>query len=150
MRSRFKYLGLLTVVLLLCNSCQPSLEDATLTQAPRNSALDSNNPTVETSNNKIDAGAALVKRGDVYRQMGRNDEALKSYQQALDIFNEVLKISSNKSDLGTALVNIGDVYYKLDRHDEALRSYQQALDIFNELGNTSVAQDTHKKIKTLQ
>jgi CHAT domain-containing protein/Tfp pilus assembly protein PilF len=65
----------------------------------------------------------------VYSDLGRPEEALKSYQQALVILREV----QDRHVEGTTLNNIGGVYSDLGRPAEALKIYQQALMISREV-----------------
>lgn len=82
---------------LLLTSCGSMGDDATLVAGEHLSATTptASEPTqgksnsATSSNDEIARGVALVKRGDVYHQLGKQEEALKSYRQALAIFKTV-------------------------------------------------------------
>jgi len=57
--------------------------------------------------------------GNVFKELGRLEEAVASYQKAID----------NKSDYAEAYYNLGSSLNKLGRLDKAVTSYHRALDI---------------------
>ena len=65
--------------------------------------------------------------------LGKQEEALKYYEQALAIRREV----GNRSGEGTTLNNLGVVYDALGKKEEALKYYEQALASSREVGNRS-------------
>ena len=67
----------------------------------------------------------------VLNVLGRQQEALKYYEQALQIRREI----GDRGQEGVVLNNLGNVYYDLRQKQEALRYYEQALQIHRDLKN---------------
>jgi tetratricopeptide (TPR) repeat protein len=65
-----------------------------------------------------DTGEALIRIGDLHKQMKNFSEALESYEKALPYLQP--DVGKSKQWLAKAKMNIVDVYLKLDRSDEAL------------------------------
>jgi tetratricopeptide (TPR) repeat protein len=70
--------------------------------------------------------------GNVYRTLGRHQEAIDAYQQAIDL----------DPDYASPWNGLGSVYHDMSRHEEALDAYQKAIDLdpsfaasWNNLGN---------------
>jgi CHAT domain-containing protein/Tfp pilus assembly protein PilF len=69
--------------------------------------------------------------GEVYRGIGKPEEALKYYNQALPIKRAV----GDPGEEATTLNNIGAVYDGIGKPEEALKYYNQALPISREVGD---------------
>ena len=65
-----------------------------------------------------DTAEALIRIGDLHKQMNNFSEALESYEKALPYLQS--DVDKSKQWLAKAKMNIFDVYLKLDRSDEAL------------------------------
>jgi len=69
--------------------------------------------------------------GNVYRNQGKLEQALESYEAALTIFKEI----GNPQGQANALGNIGNVYFDQGKLEQALESHEAALTIHKEIGN---------------
>jgi tetratricopeptide (TPR) repeat protein len=63
--------------------------------------------------------------GALYKDVGRNDEALKLYREALSIRREYARAQPNEynPNVATTLANIGAIVDEQGRHEEAIREY---------------------------
>ena len=66
----------------------------------------------------------------MYGKLKKNDEALKTYQEALKISKSAEY--SNESNVASILNNIGTVYDEMGKREEALATFQEALEIYKE------------------
>ena len=66
---------------------------------------------------KADYAEASYKKGAVYAELGRYEEAIKFYKQAI----------SSKPDYAEASYELGAVYAELGRYEEAIASYKKAI-----------------------
>jgi len=66
---------------------------------------------------KRDYAETSYKKGAVYTELGRYEEAIESYKQAI----------SDKPDYAEASYKLGAVYAELGRYEEAIESYKQAI-----------------------
>ena len=64
-----------------------------------------------------DYAEASYKKGAVYAELGRYEEAIESYKQAI----------SDKPDYTEASYKLGTVYAELGRYEEAIESYKQVI-----------------------
>ncbi|WP_242046369.1 MULTISPECIES: DUF2225 domain-containing protein [Calothrix] len=72
---------------------------------------------------RIPEAETLNKLGEVYRNLGETQTALKQHEQALAIFREL----SNLPGEGVSLHNIAAVYETQGKYETALKYYQEAL-----------------------
>lgn len=84
-------------------------------------------------------GRALMNRGIVAWRLGRNDEALRYYQQALSVHREL----GNRAGEGSVQGNIGVTCAQLGRYDEAIDHLSQAIVIHEADGNHMGAAAAH-------
>ena len=77
---------------------------------------------VETYGTSMEAPRGLIRLGDLHRDLGKPDEAVKAYGQ-------VLLCSSNPVDQAEALLGRGLVQYRAFRFREALTDFRQTLSL---------------------
>jgi len=90
------------------------------------------------------------KKGAVYAELGRYEEAIESYKKAI----------SGKGDYAEASYKLGDVYAELGRYEEAIESYKKAISgkgdyaeasyklgaVYAELGRYEEAIESYKQV----
>src|SRR4051794_30695247 len=76
------------------------------------------------------AAATLDSLGYIHRQLGRHDEAIRSYQQAIGLFDEL----GDRYEMADTLANLGDTYAAADDTDSARTAWQRAMVMLEELG----------------
>jgi tetratricopeptide (TPR) repeat protein len=76
------------------------------------------------NSNEMEA-VLLYSLGNVYLELGENQKALESYNQALTLY----KAEKKPLDEATVLGNIGNLYFQSGETKKALDSYNQALEI---------------------
>jgi tetratricopeptide (TPR) repeat protein len=74
-------------------------------------------------------GRALASLGDVYRRVGRREEALEHYQRALTVARQV----GDHACEGRVRGGLGDAYRVVGRYAKAISHYQQALAIARQI-----------------
>ena len=79
--------------------------------------------------------------GGVYREQGKNDEALKYFNKALDIY--LKKLDKDHPDLAISYNNIAAIYVEQGKYDEALKYYNKAFKIFKKRLGTSHSYTTN-------
>ena len=73
---------------------------------------------------------SLNNLAELYRSMGRYEEALPLYQRSLSIREE--QLGANHPDTATSLNNLAELYYYMGRYEEALPLFQRSLSIREE------------------
>jgi len=81
--------------------------------------------------NYQEAGVALNAVGIMFKNQGKNEDALKRYLEVVSIADKI----KNKSLLLAVYGNIGNVYQKLNNYDKAIDFHQKALDMAVSLNN---------------
>ncbi len=81
--------------------------------------------------NYQEAGIAINAVGIMYKNQGRNEDALKKYLEVVDIADKI----KNKLLLLAVYGNIGNVYQSLGNYPRAIDFHQKALNIAESLNN---------------
>jgi tetratricopeptide (TPR) repeat protein len=81
--------------------------------------------------NYQDAGIAINAIGIMYKNQGKDEEALNTYLEVVPIADKI----RNKFLLNAVYGNIGNVYQSLGKYDMAIDFHQKALDIAMSLNN---------------
>ena len=97
-----------------------------------------------------DYAETSYKKGSVYAELGRYEEAIESYKKAI----------SGKADYAEASYKLGSVYAELRRYEEAIESYKKAISgkadyaeasyklgsVYAELGRYEEAIESYKQV----
>ena len=90
-------------------------------------------------------GEALRRAGAALRQVGRGEQAERTFVQALAIFREV----GDRRSEGLVLGNLAGIHHETGRAEQAERTYGQALAIHREVGNRRFEGVTLTNLATL-
>ena len=74
-----------------------------------------------------DLATALNNVGSVYSNLGKDDEALRYYNESLEMTQRLFK--GDHTSIATSLNNVGSVYDNLGKYDEALRYCKDSLEM---------------------
>jgi tetratricopeptide (TPR) repeat protein len=81
--------------------------------------------------NDEEKAAILQGMGNVYRRLGKQDDALWNYQQSL----EIKKKLGDKRGMAASFNQMSQIQDELGKSDEALKGYQRALQLRREIGD---------------
>jgi tetratricopeptide (TPR) repeat protein len=92
------------------------------------------------------AAEMMTNIGLAHRQLGENQQALDSMQQALTVFQE----ANDSLRAAKVLGNMGGVYMALGDKEQAYNCYRSAADVFHELGEKKLYGETLLAMGDLQ
>jgi len=99
----------------------------------------------ERLNDREGITTAEREMGDVYREWGRSDEALRHYQAAIAGFESL----GRRGSKAATLVSVGQLYFGQKKHAQAIESYEKALDEYQRLNIPRPIGDTLEELASV-
>jgi len=101
-----------------------------------------------------DLSVSFERLGDINRQLGRGDEALKFYEKAMEIRKRLCELEpeviERQADMVVSYYKIGDFYCKAGDEDKGKGLFRKALDILLKLRSEGTLEYYPQYIKWIE